>query len=167
MCQPSPSALADLAKGWLAGKSFAELFTDWNAVGGAKKHGQTIRKLRIEDIVDLAENTLGYQSTLIIAGVSEFLSEIPNIDSEETLQRLNTLQKRIKYGIADSEAIAIYELGFGDREVAKDLQAILPTDPALNVRDRMRASRDAAAAVLNSYPRYFKQCLDTVFPAQT
>jgi superfamily II DNA/RNA helicase len=161
-----PSALADLAKGWLAGKSFAELFTDWNAAGGAKKHGETTRKLRIEDIVDLAENTLGYQSTLIIAAVSEFLSEIPNIDSEETLQRLNTLQKRIKYGIADSETIAIYELGFGDREVAKDLQAILLTDPALNVRGRMRASRDAAVAVLSSYPLYFKQCLDTVFPAQ-
>ena len=81
------------------------------------------------------------------------------------LQRLSTLQKRIKYGVADSEAIAIYELGFGDREVAKDLQAILPADAALNVRGRIRAGRSAAATVLSSYPFYFTQCLNILFPA--
>ena len=158
------SALADLAKGWVAGKSFSYLFAEWNAAGGGKKHGKTTRHLRIEDIVDLAENTLGYHSTLIIAAVSEFLSELQSADSEEALQRLNTLQKRIKYGLADLDAIALYELGFGDREVAKDLKAILPADATLNVRGRMRVGRDAAALMLSSYPLYFTQCLNTVIP---
>ena len=162
-----PEAILELARGWISGRSFKLLFDAWTAAGGAKKHGQTTRQLRIEEIVDLTENALGYQSTLIIAAVAEFLADVATAGTEEPIRRLNLLQKRMKYGVRDAECTALYELGFGDRAVSEDLQAVLPVNPGLSVRARLRAGREAAVGVLASYPLYFNQCLDRVAPRES
>jgi POLQ-like helicase len=159
-----PEAIFELANGWISGRSFESLFDAWTAAGGAKRHGKTTRQLRIEEIVDLAENALGYNSTLIIAAVAEFLVEVATSDTEEPVRRLNLLQKRMKYGVKDSECTALYELGFADRAVSEDLQAVLPVNAALSVRARLRVGREAASSVLASYPLYFNQCLDRIAP---
>jgi POLQ-like helicase len=162
-----PEAVFALATGWLAGHNFETLFENWTAAGGAKKHGAKTRELRIEDIVDLAEHSIGYESTLVIAAVAEFLAEIAPLEAVEPVRRLNLLQKRMKYGVKDADSTALYELGFADRAILEELQAILAVDASLSVRARLRAGRDAASGVVAAYPLYFNQCLDRVAPVVT
>ena len=43
----------------------------------------------------------------------------------ELTAQFKQFQKQIKYGLNDDKAICVYELGFADRIVAKEIAAIL------------------------------------------
>ncbi len=156
------TAILPVVHSWIAGNTYAQILAVWVSNGGAIRFGEKTRKTKMEDIVELCENTIGYQSTLIVAAIAEILGSLNMEGADECIRSLGTLQKRLKYGIADSEEIALYELGFADRVVAQSLRPIIASADGRTVRRRLRRSADAVGVTLQGFPRYFSVCLSSL-----
>ena len=81
----------------------------WNDNDGAIRHGEGTRKTKMQDIAELCENAIGYQSTLIVAAIGEDVPGALDIDdTEDAIRAMGILQKQLKYGIVDPDEIALY-----------------------------------------------------------
>jgi len=160
-CDPS-AALINVALGWIKGKRFYELL-DGLAESEAKLiWGQKRRHFKVEHVVDICENGLAYDATLVVGAVSELVEFIRPEDCEELITRLRRLQKRLKYGLPSARSIILYELGFSDRVVAIDLSRMLRKTPPQKgaITKRIRAEEASVRQILRKYPSYFTRRLD-------
>ncbi|HMH14331.1 MAG TPA: hypothetical protein VK578_14610 [Edaphobacter sp.] len=74
----------------------------------------------MDDLVNLCENVIAYDSTLIVAAISEMLGAVSGADAASATQSLLAqLLKRMKYGLSHPDEIVLYELGFADRIAVK------------------------------------------------
>ena len=154
-----PAAVLAVVHSWMRGDSFERIMGVWSDNAGAIRHGEGTRKTKMEDIAELCENAIGYQSTLIVAAIGEMLGALEIDDAEEAVRALGMLQKQLKYGIADPDEIALYELGFADRVVVQVLRPIVSAADGRSMRRRIRNSAAALHEGLNRFPRYFNICL--------
>ena len=133
---------------WVEGRSFAEIHAMLrDADIRVSGHWATV-----EDAVALCEGGFGYDVAMIVASLADLVELV-----DEALHRaMASLQKRVKYGLADQAAIAFLEAGFADRVVAGSLGAQWPnrTDRA-GVRAVCRRESDAVRALLAGFPAYF------------
>jgi len=147
--------------GWIQGALYKALFAYSAAEEGSKPWGaKKRRRLTDDDIVDFCESTLGFECSLVLAAVAQFLfSESGATDEDSAV--LTLFQKSLKYGLPDWPSISSYELGFSDRVLAQRLCDAVRADgfegqffaPALG------SHRDRIEAVLADYPSYFKSVL--------
>lgn len=154
-----PAAVLAVVHSWMRGDSFEKIMGVWSDNAGAIRHGEGTRKTKMEDIAELCENAIGYQSTLIVAAIGEMLGALEIDNAEDTVRALGTLQKQLKYGIADPDEIALYELGFADRVVVQVLRPIVSGADGRSVKRRIQNSAVALKDELNRFPRYFTVCL--------
>ena len=154
-----PAAVLAVVHSWMRGDSFEKIMSVWSDNAGAIRHGEGTRKTKMEDIAELCENAIGYQSTLIVAAIGEMLGALEIDNAEDTVRALGTLQKQLKYGIADPDEIALYELGFADRVVVQVLRPIVSGADGRSVKRRIQNSAVALKDELNRFPRYFTVCL--------
>ena len=130
----------------------------------AEKYGteKKTRNAKMHDMVELCDKILGYESSLLIAGVGENVDAL-NVDgAADCVLNLGTLQKEVKYGISDIDAIAMYEMGFADRVVGQALGPVIASAAGRTVRGRLRNSADAVRRTLEQFPRYFTGCLSSL-----
>jgi len=160
-CNPS-SVLKDLAINWIQGQSFQGLYrilTDANCRIG---FGTRQRNPLIEHVVDICENALSYDGMLALGAVIEFCKLFKPGD-EDMLDNLQSLQKRLRYGLSSSSAIALYELGFSDRVVATDLSTVIgAVFTRREVLEEIRVHENEMREVLNKYPAYFAELLNNL-----
>lgn len=159
-CNPH-KVLIEVAVGWISGHPFHELLdllVDANArIGG----GTRPRRPKIDHVVDICENALAFEGTLVISAVTELVELMQPENHEVVLWNLRELQKRLRYGLPAS-AIVFYEMGFSDRVVAQDLSDVVNAafrnrTPMLRaIKQQERQVREA----LGRYPSYFMQRLD-------
>jgi POLQ-like helicase len=97
-----------------------------------------------------------------VAAIGEMLGTLELDDVEEAINALGIFQKQLKYGIADPDEIALYELGFADRVVVQLLRPIVIAAEGRTVRARIRNSAAAIQNALNQFPRYFGVCLSSL-----
>jgi POLQ-like helicase len=147
---------------WIRGENFQQILEAWKASGGRIRWGEKTRQATMDDIVSLCENAIAYESTLIVAAVSEMLSAVSGLEDISAIQSsLAQLLKRLKYGMSDPDDIALYELGFADRIAASRIRAALSGEPDAALRARLRESHEVTN-ILATLPRYFKECYDNV-----
>ena len=156
------SAILPVVRSWIRGDNFEAIMETWHDNDGAIRHGQRSRKTKMEDIAELCENAIGYQSTLVVAAIAEILGSFNREDTEDVIQVLGVLQKRLKYGISDPDEIAIYELGFADRVVVQALRPLIAVAEGRTMRGRIRNSAAEVQGALNRFPRYFSACLSSL-----
>lgn len=143
---------------WVSGVSFQQIITVWVANGGCIRWGEGTRTTTMEDMVHLCENVIAYESTLVLAAVSEMLATVAGKDAVSLVQTvLAQLLKRMKYGLSHPDEIALYELGFSDRVGARRIRLALPEEPGGSIRSRLRNSAGLGEA-LNTLPLYFRKC---------
>ncbi len=157
-----PPAVLPVVHSWIAGDTYAQIMAVWLSNGGAIRHGDKTRKTKMQDIVQLCESDIGYESTLIVAAVAEILGSLGIDGSTSCIESLGTLLKRLKYGIAHADEIALYELGFADRVVAQTLRPIIASAEGQTARRRLRNSESAVRDTLQRFPRYFSACLSSL-----
>lgn len=158
----SPDSLGiQLATQWLQGNSYQMLFEHSYSEEGSKPHGtQQRRQLTDDDIIDFCESTLGFECSLILAAVAQFLFGEGEM-SDESASALVLFQKSLKYGLPNWQSISCYEYGFADRVVAQHLCDAVQADgfsgnlfsPAL------MSHREVIEEALNDYPSYFESVL--------
>jgi hypothetical protein len=154
------TAVAELVRGWIANKPFSVLYDEFRAAGGAKRWGKTTTQAKVEDMVDICENAFGFESTLVLAAIAEVLSSLEDESLEGAIKGLGALQKRLKYGVADSESIALFELGFADRVIAGGLSEKLAPGSDEPMRQQIRDQEGTLRAALSLYPQYFTVCFN-------
>ena len=123
---PAPQTLTNALR-WIGGTNFAQMLSDWQANGGVIRRGKKTRTATLDDIVNFCENVIGYDSTLIIAAISEMLGNVAGSEAALGTQAslAPTFLKRLKYKeYHHADEIALYELGFADRVAANRISGI-------------------------------------------
>ncbi len=160
----SREATKQMAQEWLKGAPFGELHAR------ALKSGLQIhwgkkgkkRRLQVEHVVEFCEKSLGFEASLLVGAVCETYSAWDVEEESELVGDLLRFQKQLKYGLADSASISIYELGFSERVVAQELARGLGLVGATRegVRRALKDRADEASAILSLFPSYFQHQLE-------
>jgi superfamily II DNA/RNA helicase len=148
--------LSDIAGNWIRGVSYFEIF---NSVKSNNiKIGN--RNLTIEHIIDICEQGLSFEGSMILSSLIELLELQSESEEREKLKdNLKFIQKQLKYGLDTSNKIIIYELDFSDRiiaqEIANELCQHIQCKKTI-IKDKLRNNQDIKN-ILNNYPFYFEQ----------
>ena len=144
--------IRDISKLWINGHSYKVIMKNTN------------RNLEINECLKMCNNIISYEIPLIVSAVQDNLkSKIDN--NNYIFDIFDLLIKQLKYGLKSEVAIKIYELGFSDREVAKELEYYLdnniPIKPNIyNVKDLLLEIKEEILEILDKYPSVFKYQLD-------
>lgn len=151
--------LKEIAKKWISGTPFHELFriADRNRCKLGK--GKRPRKVKIDNIIDICECGLAFDGALLVNALGEFIGMLDREGTGDPINRLQLFQKRVKYGLPTETTIAVYELGFSDRVIAQDLTASLKLTGTQkkDIVQAMKEARDGARSVMKKYPSYFQE----------
>ncbi len=157
---PEP-LLIQLAMRWIQGLPYSDLFVYSNSQNGTKAWGEKQRRrLTDDDIVVFCESVLGFECSLILAAVSQFLFGDRDIN-DESAAALTLFQKSLKYGLSDWLFISCYEYGFSDRVLAQHLCSVLRAEgfEGKFFATAVDAYRKQINLVLTEYPSYFESLL--------
>jgi hypothetical protein len=150
-----------LARHWLQGNPYQVLFEQSNIDKGTKPWGaKQRRRLTEDDIVDFCESTLGFECSLILAAVAQFLFGENGIH-EKNAEALTLFLKSLKYGLPDWQSISCYEYGFADRVIAQRLCDVARVEGFTNkfFAPAFESHRERIEAALKDYPSYFESVL--------
>lgn len=155
------SLLIQLAMRWVQGLPYSDLFTHSNSEEGTKAWGEKQRRrLTDDDIVVFCESVLGFECSLILAAVAQFLFGDRDVN-DDSAAALTLFQKSLKYGLSDWLLISCYEYGFSDRVLVQHLCGVLRAE---GLEGKFSAStvdayREQIKLVLAEYPSYFESVL--------
>lgn len=143
---------------WISGKGFPGIL---NYLSG-EKFGN--RHATVDHIVDLCENSYGFEGSVIVGTCIELLELI---DSGVPVNRdlLLPLQKMLKYGLPEDFQMKLYEMGLSDRNLVIDIASMVKSEkrvysedeilPALrNEKERIKSHIKA------NFPAYFERKFD-------
>ncbi|TKR56021.1 DEAD/DEAH box helicase [Allopusillimonas ginsengisoli] len=150
-----------LATRWLQGSPYFALFAHARANEASKPWGaEKRRRLTDDEIVDFCENTLGFECSLLLAAVAQFLFGENSLNDDNSAA-LTIFQKALKYGLPDWLSISCYEQGFSDRVLAQHLCGAVRADGFLDnfFASAFASHQDRIEAVLTEYPSYFESVL--------
>ena len=147
--------LTNIAINWILGKSYKEIFESTNRV----KVGS--RNLTIEHVIDLCEQAISFDVTMIISTLIELMEVFEDsVEKENLKMKLKFLQKQLKYGLNTMNKILIYELGFNDRIIAQELSQKICENGDCNygeIKRKILTNQAAVEDVLHKYPTYFME----------
>lgn len=153
------------ARRWIAGDSFGALHETMTAASVRIGLGARPHRPKVEHIVEMGENALGFDGAHVLGAVAELFELLAHEDENEgePLRVLQVLQKRLKYGLPAGAPILLYEAGFADRPLALELAGVVSEISSRSeVRNAMREERVAAEVILARYPRYFAEVFERV-----
>lgn len=159
-----PEILLDIAMGWTNGQAYNELF---NIACKADMHiiaKSQLRNIKLEHIIDICDNGLSYDGSLVIGAIVEIIELLYSEESEETVIRFLELQKRLKYGLSTPINFAIYELGFPDRVISTDLASICKNTPLdrKSIIRVLKRNEQKARELIDKYPSYYIERLNNL-----
>lgn len=160
------TALQNLAKGWLAGQPYRKLLDGMAADGAKYPYGTQRRDFDIDMVVELCEQSFGFEFALLLAAIRESFSARGTEDEAEKFKALaDLLQKRLKYGLPSQDAISYFEAGFAERVVAQQIADEILWENAPNTytaRRLVRENKDDVAKLLRDYPSYFTSVFQNI-----
>jgi hypothetical protein len=84
--------------------------------------------------------------------------------SEEVINYLLILQKKIKYGLKTLMQIDLYEIGIADRELVRITERAIPNyeNYSGNIKDIVRLNKENILQVIKDYPNYFSNIINRI-----
>lgn len=156
-----PTALPiQIAAKWLEGETYHHLFQFTESLKGSKPWGENKKRaLTSDDIIDYCDGTLGFECSLLLGAIAEFL--FPDNEVNNNRAALQLFQKALKYGLPDPLSISIYERGFSDRVIAQRVsgELILQGYQDNYWGPAFEFHRSEVEVVLGNYPSYFSSVL--------
>lgn len=158
------NVLIDLAFNWTLGVPYSELLLQLSGNNVKISAGSQMRNVTQEQVIDICDIGFSFEATLIIAALYEIYSIRNGDEFENQLGILNSLQKRIKYGLPDERTILLYEIGFADRALVQELAEA--ADGAFDSRRTLgkyiAQNPESLNEILNKYPSYFEHVLKNI-----
>ena len=154
-----PEILSNLGVGWISGDSFRILHEILLEADARMNWGKQKRSYKVEHITDICENAISYQGSLVIGAIIEFVILSGTEYALQLSSQLEFLQKKVRYGLPTSMAIALYELGFSDRVISIGLAALLnEIEPVReNIIQGLRLRQNEILQYLGQFPSYFSE----------
>lgn len=110
----------------------------------------------IENVVEFFDSGINYSCCVLINSIAELVGN----KDEKTTNNLKFLQRQLKYGLPTNKEICIFELGFSDRCLVKELEQFVDEEIDIDlIKFDLLKSKDSVLEVLSKYPSYF----ETVF----
>ncbi|WP_424161166.1 DEAD/DEAH box helicase [Bacillus amyloliquefaciens] len=161
-----PDVLMEITLAWIKGQPFQDLFELISTSGAMLISGSQRRQFNIDHVIDIFENALAYEGTLVLGAIIELI-EFINPESEgdkEIIDDLKGLQKSLKYGLTSSSEILLYELGFADRVVSQDISSVVDENIFLKkaLIEEIKQKKGIIRKLLKKYPSYFIMILDKI-----
>ncbi len=151
------------ARRWIAGESLGGLHERMLTANVRIGLGPRPRKPKVEDVVEIGENALGFEGSHVLGAITELFELVSPEDEGTAVAMLQTLQKRLKYGLPSEASILLYEAGFADRPLAIDLAEVVPEiSSRVELKAGLCRKPQAVETVLTEYPAYFRQVLERV-----
>lgn len=152
-------ALKEITKKWISGTPFHELFRISEKNKCKLGEGKRPRKVKIENIIDICEGGLAYDGTLLVGALCEFVEMLDLEGADDTINRLQFFQKRLKYGLPTETTIALYELGFSDRFISQDLALSLnlKATKKKDILKVLKGNKGRTNTLIEKYPMYFQE----------
>jgi len=143
--------IKDISKLWINGNAYKEIIE--------KLHNG----LEIDKCLKICNNAISYNMPLIVSAIQDNLKY--KISEHNIFGTFDLLIKQLKYGLNSETAIQIYELGFADREIAKELDCYLIENSLIlpniyNVKNLLLEKKKELLKILDKYPSVFKYQLD-------
>lgn len=156
--------VAEIACKWITGHSYEDIvnYSVENNVLLFKRGREAIANLN--EIIDICDNGFGYSSIQIINAISEIIS-LQGGETESVTRMLESLCKKMRYGLPSVESINLYELGISDRYVSQLIASELPTFPHTSkhkLRSIIISNKDYILSLLEPYPRVFTTTIKNV-----
>lgn len=151
-----------LASEWIKGSPYAVLLNITKSQNGSKPWGaRKRRKLTDDDIFAFCEHMLGFECSLILATIAQFLFGEESYTNNDSID-LSLFQKSLKYGLPDLLSISCYERGFADRYLAQQLSNTVLGDgfSGESFSKAINIHRRTIKTVLKDYPSYFESVLE-------
>lgn len=119
--------------------------------------------ISLEEIASICDSDFGYTASLIINSICEILkSNFPAGDDDEEDTRLNTIEnlqkisQKLKYGLPEQTDIFVYELGFNDRFLAQEIRKSIGChSKKKDVKRAIKQDYENIQSILNNYPSVF------------
>jgi POLQ-like helicase len=150
--------LKKIAHGWILGNPFHDLFPILK--------GQHIGRsnAKIEHLIDICENAIGYDGSLIVGAIRLLLQSLGSNQHDTLINHFNLLQRCLKYGLPSKHAIIIFELGFADRSLSMKLSGLVSrVRPSRSLIQRvLMAKHHEVDHILNEYPSYFRKVWELI-----
>ena len=143
---------------WISGKGFPEILDYLSEERFGRRHAT------VDHIVDICENSFGFDGSLIVGTCIELL-ELIDSGVRVNSNLLLSLQKMLKYGLPEDFQIKLYEMGLSDRNLVIDIASMVESEkkvysedeilPALrNEKERIKSHIKA------NFPAYFERKFD-------
>lgn len=155
-CAP-PELIKGICLRWVSGETYKELFEEVSRAGIVLS-GKRQRGLKMEDLIEICDNSLSYEGALILAAVIELLPLVSDEELTDTLELIKEFQIKLKYGLPSRKAVTFYELGFSDRVIAQHLTELLGEGRSGKRASisQLRNNGEAITNLLADYPTYFQ-----------
>jgi superfamily II DNA/RNA helicase len=153
--------LQEITKKWIEGTAYHVLLDIIQERRCKLRWGKKFTAFKIDHVVDVCEGGFAFDGALLINAIIEII-EFDNLEgSSDILNQLQLFQKKLKYGLSDKLEIVVYEIGFADREIAKDIAEVLKCEPnKRHVINELRSQSKAIDFILKKYPSYFTQVFE-------
>jgi len=163
-----PPALQKVARGWIQGRPFHELFGTLKKGKAKLFWGTRRRDFKIDHVVEICEGGLSYDGALLVGALTEFIELVDREEAYELITRVRSFQKHLKYGLPTEAAIALYELGFSDRAIALDLASSLDltTEQKNDAIKALKRNKAQVLSIVEKYPSYFQVRLNEIVSAK-
>ncbi len=153
-----------LCQQWIGGISFSSILE----IASGLPRGEGARELNMLNIIDLCEAGFSYDISTLLGSLFELVTVVL---PEEYISLIKDdcyeLQKRLKYGTPGKVESMICELGFSDRALSIEIEALLEGDDIyLMEKNQLKGLiRDTPAilnTIQNNYPGYFVDRFNTL-----
>ncbi len=149
-----------IAKWWCSSISYNDILLQAKICGFKYRAGRQKRRLKIENITDICDNSLGYEVMLIVGACADLLENLFNNQLIGGLVR--QLQLTLRIGLKETLATELYALGLSDRVVASDISDTLSStgENVAGYSKKMAiAHRPIIEPQLRKYPAVFFEAL--------
>lgn len=152
----------ELCNLWIAGTTFPEIYSRTSEM----TH-EPIRSFSVGSIVDLCQDSFSYDISTLLGTVSDFINSL-NTENEldSVLTKIALLQKRMKYGVRNYTEVVVYELGFVDRSLARNISNLIINDGEIIFKGAAKRSiagnEEVRTLITNNYPEYFLRRLEQI-----
>ena len=156
--------VVEIAKMWMHGDEYYSIQTiaDLFNYKIVKRGRETT--ISLEDVSSICDGDFGYTASVIVNSICEILKSNDSISEDDNwlvvIEKLQIISQRLKYGLPEQTDIFVYELGFNDRFLAREIRKIIGANPnKKEVKNAIKQKQTAIEILLNDYPSVFQNRL--------
>ena len=155
----------EIAKMWINGDAYHMIHGIADVLSFKIMRRNREKTILLEEVIAICDTDFGYSSSIIINSVCEILQSKADESNDftTTIESLQALSQKLKYGLPDKTSIFIYELGFNDRCIAQEIRKIIGIQlKKKDTKEAVKHHYNTISVLLRDYPSVFQARLKSL-----